>query len=113
VFLSNPTTVVLPSTKRITTVGTASIVGTNAGLIRVDIGTQAQGSTTVSSPANGYKNYDMQPNVRINVASSRTFMLSAGTHYIGTCFRANSQPNIATYHSSNDWNTGFVIISEP
>lgn len=113
VFLSTPTTVILPATKRITTVGTASIIGTTTGLIRLDVCTQAQGSTVVSSPANGYKNYDLQANVRINVASSRTFTLSAGTYSIGTCFRANTPPNTATYHSVNDWNTGFVIISEP
>ncbi|MBK7617450.1 MAG: collagen-like protein [Burkholderiales bacterium] len=113
VFMGPATSVTVPAgqTKRITTVGTASFIPDGVSVLRVDVCTKLSTSTTVSSPGNGYKMLSTTPNVRVMVSSARTFLLSGGTWSIGFCARTDG--GTTTTHSSNDWSSGWAMVSEP
>lgn len=113
VFMGPTTQIIVPAaqTMRITTVGTASFIPDGVSVLRYDVCSKPSTSTTVSSPGNGYKMLSTAANVRVNLASSRSFLLSAGTWNIGFCARTDS--GATTTHSSNDWSSGWAMVTAP
>ena len=95
-------------TKRFTVSGTASLIAGTTGAYLVDICVQDPAGI-VSNPGNTYRQFNTTAAARVNIGVSKTFTVGTGSWVVGLCVRSS----VASTSSSgaDDWNSGFVIVS--